>query len=51
MTMKKVIAQPVDGEWVTTGDPLNYLKATVKFALKREEFAKEFKSFLQECLV
>jgi UTP--glucose-1-phosphate uridylyltransferase len=45
---RSVIAQPIDGEWVTTGDPLNYLKATIKFAMRREDLSEEFKKFIQE---
>lgn len=29
----KVLAQPIKGEWLTTGDPLNFLKANIKYAL------------------
>lgn len=43
-----VIAQPIEGEWLTTGDPLNYLKTTVKFALDRKDLGEDFKKFLQE---
>ncbi len=45
---KKVIAQPIEGKWLTTGDPLRYLKATVEFALSRDEFSDEFRSFLKQ---
>lgn len=44
-----VIAQPIEGEWLTTGDPLNYLKTTVKFALERKDLGGEFKKFIQTC--
>lgn len=36
-----------DGEWLTTGDPLNYLKATVGYALQREDLADEFRDYLR----
>lgn len=45
-----VIAQPIEGEWLTTGDPLNYLKTTVKFALDRKDLGKDFKKFLHEII-
>lgn len=45
---KKVIAQPIDGEWLTTGDPLRYLKATIKFALERKDLGKDIKNYLKE---
>lgn len=47
---KKVIAQPIDGKWLTTGDPLNYLKATITFALGREDISKELRAFLRDQL-
>jgi len=43
---KKVIAHPIDGKWVTTGDPLNYLMATVEFALDREDIGEDFKKYI-----
>ena len=44
---KKVIAQPIEGEWLTTGDPLRYIKATIKFALQREDLANEIREFVK----
>lgn len=46
----KVIAQPIEGEWLTTGDPLRYLRATVAFALKRPDLAGEFKEYLKSVI-
>lgn len=45
---KKVIAQAIDGEWLTTGDPLRYLKATFKFALARDDISKDLNEFLNQ---
>lgn len=45
---KKVIAQPIKGQWMTTGDPLRYMKAQVEFALQRKDIGKDFKNYLQE---
>jgi UTP--glucose-1-phosphate uridylyltransferase len=42
---KKVIAQPIEGEWLTTGDPITYLKATLKFAMQRDDLKHELLSF------
>jgi UTP--glucose-1-phosphate uridylyltransferase len=39
-----------DGEWLTTGDPLNHLKATLKYALGREDIGKELKLFMRGLL-
>jgi len=44
---KHVVAQPVDGgRWLTTGDPLNYLKATVEFIKTREDLKDDFVNYL-----
>lgn len=43
----KVIASKTKGKWLTTGDPLNYLKATVEIALSREDLKDEFLSYLK----
>ncbi len=47
---ERVIAQPIEGEWHTTGDPLSYLKTSFKFALEREEMSKELKDYLKKHL-
>ena len=44
---KKVIAQPIDGEWLTTGDPLTYMQAQVRFTLERKDIGEEFKSYIK----
>jgi UTP--glucose-1-phosphate uridylyltransferase len=42
------LANEVDnGEWLTTGDPLNYLKAVIKYALDREDIGSDLKKFLK----
>jgi UTP--glucose-1-phosphate uridylyltransferase len=45
---KRVIAQPIKGEWVTTGDPLRYMQTQVTYALLRKDIGDEFKKFLRE---
>lgn len=40
--------QVEDGEWMTTGDPLNYLKAILAYAMDRPELNKELKKYFQE---
>jgi UTP--glucose-1-phosphate uridylyltransferase len=45
---KKVIAQPIQGEWLTTGDPLRYLKATFKFAMQRDDLRDELLTYIKE---
>ena len=44
---EKVIAQPIDGEWLTTGDPLNYLKTTFRFALERADLSKDMVDYIK----
>ena len=45
---KRVIAQPIKGEWVTTGDPLRYMQTQVKYALLRKDIGDEFGNFLKD---
>jgi len=43
------LAKEVEGgEWLTTGDPLNYLKAILKYALDREDIGKDLKKFIKD---
>ncbi len=44
---RKVIAQPIEGEWLTTGDPLNYLKSTLKFAMERDDLSSDMREFMK----
>lgn len=44
---EKIIAQPIEGEWFTTGDPLRYLKTMVEFALQRKDIGEDFTAYLQ----
>jgi len=43
----KVLAHPVEGSWVTTGDPLRYMQAAVKYSLDREDIGEEFREYLR----
>ena len=43
----KVIAQPIKGKWLTTGDPLRYMQTMVEFALERNDIGPEFKKYLK----
>lgn len=44
---KKIIAQPVKGEWLTTGDPLRFIKTTLKFAMKRKDLKDNLLKFVK----
>jgi UTP--glucose-1-phosphate uridylyltransferase len=37
-----------DGQWMTTGDPMNYLKAIFAYAVDREDIGDELKTFIKE---
>ena len=39
-----------NGQWLTTGDPLNYLKAITAYAFDREDIGKEFKEYTNQLL-
>lgn len=43
------MAKPVkDGQWLTTGDPLNYLKAILTYAMDREDLKNELGKFMKK---
>jgi UTP--glucose-1-phosphate uridylyltransferase len=45
----KVVVKEVEGgEWLTTGDPLNFLKTTIEYAFDRPDIGEEFKSYLKD---
>ena len=37
-----------DGEWLTTGDPLNYLKATLAYASEREDLKEDLEEYIKK---
>lgn len=44
----EVYVEKTKGEWVTTGDPKNYAVASLKWALKDKDCAKELKNFIKK---
>ena len=44
----KVVASKTKGIYLTNGDPLNYLKATVEIALSRDDLKDEFLTYLKD---
>ncbi len=46
-TDNPVYAERIEGEWMTTGDPLRYMQTQVRFALEREDLGKQFAEFLK----
>ena len=52
LLMKKemLVSNMIEGKRYDIGNKLDFLKTTVEFALKREEFAEDFLAFLKETL-
>jgi UTP--glucose-1-phosphate uridylyltransferase len=47
----RVVAQPVtDGEWLTIGDPVNYLKTVIEYALEDDEIRAALEPRIRELL-
>ena len=44
---KFMVQEVENGEWLTTGDPLNYLKAMIQYALVRDDIGEEFRAHLK----
>lgn len=44
---RPVYAAKITGEWMTTGDPLRYMKTQVRYALERKDIGENFKKFLK----
>ncbi|MCX6814007.1 MAG: UTP--glucose-1-phosphate uridylyltransferase [Candidatus Azambacteria bacterium] len=37
-----------DGEWLTTGDPLNYIKTLLKYAVEREDISNDLIAYMKQ---
>jgi UTP--glucose-1-phosphate uridylyltransferase len=47
----KFLAKEIEeGEWLTTGDPLNYLKAVLAYAVEREDIGQELKEYTKKLI-
>lgn len=47
----KMIAKTVEnGEWLTTGDPLNYVTTIMKYAFERKDIGREVRQFAKQLL-
>lgn len=44
----KLMFKVVEGEWMTTGDPIRYLKAQIKYYLNHPKMGEETKELLRE---
>lgn len=47
---KSVIAQPIEGEWLTTGDPIRYMKTMLKFAMDRDDMREPLTKYMKELI-
>jgi len=45
---QKVLVEKTQGEWMTTGDPENYFRAHLKYALTKEKFGAKIPTWLEE---
>lgn len=43
----KFFVSPIEGEWLTTGDPLRYMKTQVRFSLERGDIGEDFRNYLK----
>src|SRR5262249_42265791 len=43
----RVLVHRIEGTWYTMGDPLNFLKATVAYALRHPAIGQDFAAFLR----
>ena len=44
----KVLVKKVEGKWLTTGDPLRFIKTTLEFALRREDLRDGVMQYMKE---
>lgn len=48
---EKLYGQKLSGEWLDTGNKLNFIKATIKLGLKDQEIGGDLKKFLQSLAI
>jgi len=48
LSKRTLHAKTIQGEFLTTGDPLRFLKASFKFAMQREDLAGDLTDFLKK---
>ena len=44
---ERILIHEIDGTWITTGDPLNFIKANIEFALTRDDLADDLKEYIK----
>jgi UTP-glucose-1-phosphate uridylyltransferase len=45
-----VLACELDGEWLTTGDPLNFFKTNLKIILSNDEYKDKIMDIIREMI-
>jgi len=48
---EKVLAAKIKGQWLTTGDPLRMIKATIEYALDRDDLGPSLREYLRKLKV
>lgn len=48
LSNKPVYAKKIQGEFLTTGDPLRFLKASLKYAMQRPELSDDLRDFMKK---
>ena len=48
---KKVLVAKIKGKWMTTGDPLRWIKTTIEYALDREDIGPDLRDYLRKLKV
>ena len=44
----KLLLHKLQGEWITTGDPMNMLRATLTYGLRNPEYSEKVKAIIEE---
>lgn len=47
---EKILIHNIEGKWLTTGDPLNFLKANLEFAIKRKDIGDDLRDYIKKLL-
>jgi UTP--glucose-1-phosphate uridylyltransferase len=45
---EKILVHEIDGQWITTGDPLNFIKANIEFGLDRDDLGPDLKKYIKK---
>lgn len=48
---EKVLTAQIKGKWMTTGDPLRWIKTTIEYALDREDLGPDLRDYLRKLKV